>query len=957
MVARRVVRARTEWEWRRPWREALVPRSTDPGMPRLSPLVPPDLADEPYGPAEPPRPRDPQGPIPLTLTKNDEARAFYPDMPLRGQGDSWTSLAEGKPKPAPPPAPAAPAEADLEPPAEGGPPPAAVAVQNTLPLGADPEFGVAGDPGFRWSDMIPEEEVYRALVDKYNAATPQQKQWGHEWYDTANEYIRNVAQATGYSESKVAAVMAAFSPQTAWDPNMQQATYFLLNHDLDDPQSMERMRAKMPSIGANLDRAARIMAAGDDDASIEAALAGDGDTPKIRNFWKGLMGDRDAMTLDTWMARAMLGQHLDLGDSAAAQDVLNWAGAYDKLSAVARRAASDLGVDPRALQAIVWSQVNPSANYAPLRPDAWRELDEARTKRWTKSPMKKPMPDYTHGPGWRALPGPQLSGTPGYAPARGAARTAAGEPIYRGLTLSLPPAERRRITELFRSDPAAASEALLDLVAGGGGDEPTGGLGRHWSEDEQVARGFGRPPESMVGPKDPRWVRDSVNDLGVVLRGVRPAAGEDPDRTNSGYEHTPLPNERLVSLLPGTEVDVDGAWLGNVAPWSGPDGWTSADDEWHDLPARRKMRARKANVLPPGLEGPAEPAYDPSSAGSYSEPVAAPDGAEWYHVTTRRLSPGTQLVPGGKKSVFDEDGFYDAPDNQGRKRWVWMEHELPRMGDWVSEVESRSRARGRRARPLVYRVRPTDPPRPWEGHGGSGWVAGGAEVVGLVPRDELDAAVVADLERSRREQDEYVRSGQAAVDNAIFQEEARLTRIERGMASPEDHEGPDEVTAQYLPPELLGNKDAVRAAVRGIQKGVPYKRTARRPDWQRLTESHGISTGGPMEFTAGRTPAIRFELGPQEEGNWAYARLEDGHDGLGPGEPVSEICWDRDTGEVNWIQTRRDHRRRGVGRALFNWVRDNHQPDLRHSDDLSDDGRAFAHAVAALRAAAAALNR
>ena len=42
---------------------------------------------------------------------------------------------------------------------------------------------------------------------------------------------------------------------------------------------------------------------------------------------------------------------------------------------------------------------------------------------------------------------------------------------------------------------------------------------------------------------------------------------------------------------------------------------------------------------------------------------------------------------------------------------------------------------------------------------------------------------------------------------------------------------------------------------------------------------------------------------------------------------------------------------RALSRDLFHWVRNNHQSDLHHSDDLSEDGRAFAEAVAALRVA------
>lgn len=121
-----------------------------------------------------------------------------------------------------------------------------------------------------------------------------------------------------------------------------------------------------------------------------------------------------------------------------------------------------------------------------------------------------------------------------------------------------------------------------------------------------------------------------------------------------------------------------------------------------------------------------------------------------------------------------------------------------------------------------------------------------------------------------------------------------------------------------------------------------------------------------------RQAAIRFEVNPAlgldddqlgergSVGNWAYAIDDEPSEDasgrpLGAGEPVAELCWDPHSGEVNWVQTRKNRRRQGIGRGLFNWVRENHQPDLRHSDDLSDDGRAFAEAVAALRTARALL--
>ena len=170
--------------------------------------------------------------------------------------------------------------------------------------------------------------------------------------------------------------------------------------------------------------------------------------------------------------------------------------------------------------------------------------------------------------------------------------------------------------------------------------------------------------------------------------------------------------------------------------------------------------------------------------------------------------------------------------------------------------------------------------------------------------------------------------GSGSVDTFGGDSLEKETQLGRGT--------PLRVTSLLLQPELVPGG------------GVKGRELLWRPDWQRLTESHGISTGGPRQYTAGRRVAFRLGWYEKDEslpGNWAFARDD------ATGETLAELCWDGDTGEVNWIETYKGHRRRGIARDLFHWVRNNHQSDLHHSDDLSEDGRAFAEAVAALRVA------
>ena len=70
------------------------------------------------------------------------------------------------------------------------------------------------------------------------------------------------------------------------------------------------------------------------------------------------------------------------------------------------------------------------------------------------------------------------------------------------------------------------------------------------------------------------------------------------------------------------------------------------------------------------------------------------------------------------------------------------------------------------------------------------------------------------------------------------------------------------------------------------------------------------------------------------------------HDG---DKMIGHIQW-RDDGhprrdnEIWDLRVHPDYQRRGVGTALFDWTTDKINPDLKHSDNLSDEGRAFAEA-------------
>lgn len=244
-----------------------------------------------------------------------------------------------------------------------------------------------------------------ALKTHYALATDEQKEWGTEWYDTANQFIKNVAEKTGISEQRVAGVFAAFSPQTAWDANTAAATHFLLHYDPDDPDAMNT--TNFPGLGDNLARAKRILQTKDTSKAILDTLGSPETAPKIRNFYQNLMGNKNAVTIDTWMAKAMFGKDDKLLTPEEGQQGLGLTGAYDLMADVMRETAKELGVHPRDLQAIVWTQVissvNKTSDYSVWSHESYQAALKKRDKAWTRTPFEKPLPDYTHEPGWNAI--------------------------------------------------------------------------------------------------------------------------------------------------------------------------------------------------------------------------------------------------------------------------------------------------------------------------------------------------------------------------------------------------------------------------------------------------------------------------------------------------------------------------------------------------------------------------
>jgi hypothetical protein len=186
--------------------------------------------------------------------------------------------------------------------------------------------------------MYTHEQHVTFLLSWYNSAPEDVKDEGRRWYDNQRELIRELSRTHSLPVDTVAAVVAALSPMTRWPENIAGAIRML--------RAFESGAAEPPRnctlFYKNACKAWGILHG-------ENAWELFTHSPKVRSFWRNLVGDEDAVTIDTWMARAV-GE-----DKLAAQGLKPEP--YNRIVAAVKDAAQQVAETPAEFQAIVWVQI------------------------------------------------------------------------------------------------------------------------------------------------------------------------------------------------------------------------------------------------------------------------------------------------------------------------------------------------------------------------------------------------------------------------------------------------------------------------------------------------------------------------------------------------------------------------------------------------------------------------
>jgi len=170
--------------------------------------------------------------------------------------------------------------------------------------------------------------VVKTLIHYYRDATPATRRAGERWYADAKRHAERLAKRYNVTVEQAAGIIAVLSQRQRWERNLLLAR---------DCLAGERL---VGIFGHQRDKAQR-MRKGEHPLEV---LRG----PKIIAFYRAIMGDGEAIVLDTWMLHAM-----GYGRVTVKQ--------YDTLADRLRTQAADVGTTPSAFQAVCWVQVRGAA--------------------------------------------------------------------------------------------------------------------------------------------------------------------------------------------------------------------------------------------------------------------------------------------------------------------------------------------------------------------------------------------------------------------------------------------------------------------------------------------------------------------------------------------------------------------------------------------------------------------
>lgn len=178
------------------------------------------------------------------------------------------------------------------------------------------------------------EVIIENLIDIGNSLTTYEVIAGTGWYRGAENLARRLARKYGVTKHQAAGVIAAMSPNQTWKNNIVMAESALAGNPKGFATSVARVK--------------RILAGG---SIIGTFPEPSGPSHKIREFYRAIAGNPNAVVIDRWALRAATGNPFaDVHDLARK-------GVYMMVADCYREVAQKFDMEPREFQASVWVHV------------------------------------------------------------------------------------------------------------------------------------------------------------------------------------------------------------------------------------------------------------------------------------------------------------------------------------------------------------------------------------------------------------------------------------------------------------------------------------------------------------------------------------------------------------------------------------------------------------------------
>jgi hypothetical protein len=179
----------------------------------------------------------------------------------------------------------------------------------------------------------------RELESVFDQATPQDVIAGMRWYDEAHRFARHLASKYGVSLDVAAGVIAALSPRSKWERNIQDAENVIAAY----VRGKDPMEVPCGTFNHNKERAVEILSAG----TRHGILSGE----KVCAFADNIENPRtDTVVVDSHAYNAWLGERAIIGEHGIRITPKR----YRETAEGYRQLANQVGIAPNQAQAIVW---------------------------------------------------------------------------------------------------------------------------------------------------------------------------------------------------------------------------------------------------------------------------------------------------------------------------------------------------------------------------------------------------------------------------------------------------------------------------------------------------------------------------------------------------------------------------------------------------------------------------